>query len=261
MTNVDDYVRALERELRDQPRRVRRAEAVGLREHLGELPPGALDQLEPPLVYAREYRAQRALRARRVVGALRRVPVAGRIAIVALVVVIVASVAIPTWIAHYQPVTANVQFGGPDTVAPRQEHNADVFPYRDDGIIRVGIAFTNSGRFGATITGLNALPDRGGLKFVGIGVLKPPDCCASELAHPARFPVPMPAGTTRDVVVEFRMTNCEYYGKRDSVGYDHFSFPMTILGVHHLLVARLTTPMFIDMPGPNTRYCPRAPAR
>ena len=59
--NVDDYVRALDVELRDQPRRVRRAEAVGLREHLGELPPGALDELDDPASYAGEYRAQRGL--------------------------------------------------------------------------------------------------------------------------------------------------------------------------------------------------------
>ena len=257
MRNVDDYVRALERELRDQPRGVRRAEAGDLREHLGELPPGALEGLPAPAIYAKEYRVQRDLRSGRVIGAMRRTSIGARIAIVVVVVAIAAAVTIPTWVAHYQPVTVGDQFGGPDVVSPRQEPGADVYPYRDEGIIRVGMAFTNSGRFDAKITGLTALPDLGGLRFVGIGVLKPPDCCASELAHPAHFPVRIPAGSTRDIVIEFRMANCEFYGRGDSVGFDQFSFPMTILGVHHLLIARLVKPIYIDMPGPLTQYCPR----
>jgi hypothetical protein len=257
VTKIDEYVSALQRELRDQPRRVRREEADRLREHLGELPRGALDQLEPPSAYAREYRAQRDLRVRRFVGAWRRESALFRTFTMVLPIVLIAAVAIPEWTAHYQPVTVGVQFGGPDAVSPRQEPGADVFPYRDEGIIRIGMAFTNSGRFDATVTGLAPLPDRGGLKFVGIGVVKPPACCASEFAHAAHFPVRIPAGATRDVVVELRMTNCEFYGRLDSVGYDQFSFPMTILGVHHVLVARLVPAIYIDMPGPLTRYCPR----
>ena len=111
MTNVDDYVRALERELRDQPRRVRRAEAGDLREHLAELPPGALDELQPPVVYAREYRAQRALFKRPFIGRLRRIPVAARIAIVVFVLAIVAVSTIPAWVTHYQPLTLEVSSG------------------------------------------------------------------------------------------------------------------------------------------------------
>jgi hypothetical protein len=264
MTNVDDYVRALERELRDQPRRVRRAEAAGLREHLGELPPGALDQLEPPVVYAREYRAQRVLRARRVVGALRRVPVAGRIVIVALVVVIVASVAIPTWIARYQPLGINVFLTSPGPVPQRSEHDALVLSYRDNAHLVLGMNIVNSGRFDATLTGYDDGPLDGVLKFLAIRVSSPQNCCLWEAAHPARFPLRIAAGSTVMLMLELRMTNCEDYGNvggagGDSVGYSQLRFTMKAFGVHHVVVAPLvgSQQIYVELPGPLTRYCPR----
>jgi hypothetical protein len=91
------------------------------------------------------------------------------------------------------------------------------------------------------------------------------DCCAFGLSRPARFPVRVPARSTRWIMLEFRMTNCEWYGTAgnkqggDSVGYDRFRFPMTILGIHHVVTAPLfgENKIFIDVPGQMTRYCPR----
>jgi hypothetical protein len=257
--NVDDYVHALEFELRDQPRRVRRTEAADLREHLEELPDGTLARLDAPGRYAHEYRAQRNLRRRRIIGAWRGISRAGRIVIVALVIALVAAVAIPPWIAHYQPVTAGLQSGGPDTAPMRSEHDATVFSYRDGGIVRIGLKFDNPGRFDAEITGLEVQPYRGVLQLAGVRVTsRVQDCCAFELSRPARFPVRVPARATRWIMLEFRMTNCEFYGNGDSVGYDRFRFPMTILGVHHVVTAMLFgDKIFVDMPGQMTRYCPR----
>jgi hypothetical protein len=254
---VDDYVNALAVELRDQPRSVRRRETKDLREHLEELPPDALAGLDEPAAYAREYRAQRGFRTKKFIGTWRLLSRPEQLAGVVFVVLLVAVVVIPTTIAHYQPVTADVQFGGPDAVSPVTQDNAEVFQYRDNGIVRIGIVFDNTGRLGAKITGIAPQPELSALKLVGIGVLKSPDCCASQFAHPARFPVSIPAGQTRAVVLEFRMAKCEYYLKHDSVGYSQLTFPITVFGVHHVLTAQVVPPIFIDMPGPSTPACPR----
>jgi hypothetical protein len=263
--SVDTYVRALDAELRDQPRRVRRAEAVGLREHLEELPPGALDQLEPPDVYAHEYRAHRDLRTRRVIGALRRTSVVARIAIVVAVVALVAAVTVPPWVAHYQPVSVNVYLTSPGSVPQHTEHNDLVLSYRDNARIVLGMDVRNSGRYDATLTGYDDGPLLGVLKFAAIRVPRSEqDCCVWEAARPVRFPLRIPAHSTVMLMLELRMTNCEYYGSVggtdggvDSVGYSDVRFPMKTLGVHHTVVAPLGDQIFIDVPGPLTPTCPR----
>jgi hypothetical protein len=262
MRSVDDYVRALERELRDQPRRVRRAEAADLREHLGELPPGALDALPAPTVYAQEYRAQRDLRSGRVVGALRRTSVFARIAVVAVVVALVAAVTIPTWVAHYQPVSVNVFLTSPGPLPQHSEHNDLVLSYRDNAHLVLGMLVRNSGRFDATLTGYDDGPDAGVLKFVAIRTASPQQCCNWATARPAKFPLRIPAGATVGLALELRLTNCEDYGNAGvsgggSVGYTELRFPMKTLGVHHLVAAPLGSEIFIDLPGPLTQYCPR----
>jgi hypothetical protein len=153
MTTIDDYVGALKRELRDQPGWIRRREATGLREHLDELPSEAIGQLQAPDLYAREYRTQLDLRTRRLDG-WRRASWPRRISIIAFVIALVAVVVIPPAIAHYQPVSINVYFGGPDNVPSHQDHDATVYSFREGGTIKLGMDIRNSGRFAATITSL-----------------------------------------------------------------------------------------------------------
>jgi len=139
---------------------IRRAEAVGLREHLEELPAGALDQLEAPDVYAQEYRAHRDLRTRRVVGALRRTSVGARVAIVVVVVVIAAAATVPTWVAHYQPISVDVFLTSPGSLPQHNEHNDLVLSYRDNAHLVLGMTIRNSGRFDASLTGYERRPTR-----------------------------------------------------------------------------------------------------
>jgi hypothetical protein len=262
---VDDYVNALELELCDQPRRVRRAEAADLREHLEELPDDALERLEPPAIYAHQYRRQRGLRTRKVRRTWRRMSRLVRVAMIALVFALLAAAIIPPWVTHYQPVTAGIFAGGPNGAPGHEEHDASVYEYRDGAVIRFDMEFRNSGRVDATITGFDDSPEFGVLKFAGLRVWEkyPAGCCLPEKATPAQFPLRVPARSTRAIHLELRMTNCEYYsgldpGDAGSVGYHELRFPMKILGVHHVVTTPLSKPVFIDMPGPKTRYCPRA---
>lgn len=264
--SIDDYVRALESELRDQPRSIRRIEATDLREHLEELPLGALDQLDAPDVYAHEYAAQLGLRRRRILGAWRRTSWPMRLLSVAIALVLVAAVTIPPWIAHYQPVTAEMFFGGPTTAPSRHEHDATVFSYRDGAIVRLGVGFHNSGGSEATITGFDDGPELGVLKLTGVRLIdRVEDCCSYTTSHPGHFPVRVPAYSSRWIMLELRMTNCEWYGNvgddvgGGNVGYDQLRFPMKILGVHHVVVAPLfgSAKIFVDLPGPLTTNCPR----
>jgi hypothetical protein len=263
--SVDDYVHALETELCDQPRRVRRAEAADLREHLDELPADALDELEPPAIYARDYRAQRQLKPRKVRRTWRRTPMLLRIAFVAAVFVLIAAALIPPWVAHYQPVTANPFGGGPNGAPAHEEHDATVYSYRDGAAVRFDIEFHNPSRTDATITGFDDGPLLGVIKFASLRVWEqyPAGCCLPEKATPAHFPLRLPAGSTRAIHLELRMTNCEYYGGAesrggDSVGYTQLRFPMKILGVHHVVTTVLPEPIWIDLPGPGTARCPRS---
>jgi hypothetical protein len=264
--NVDDYVRALERELRDQPRGVCRAEAADLREHLGELPPGALDGLSAPAAYAREYRAQRDLRSGRVVGALRRTSLVARVAIVLGVVVVAAAAIVPAGVAHYQPVSVDVFMTSPGPIPQHSEHDSLDLSYRDNAHLVLGMTIRNSGRFDASLTGYDDGPLDGVLKFVAIRQASVQRCCLWEQARPVRFPLRIPSHASVSIMLELRMTNCEYYGNvggdpygGDSVGYSELRFPMKSLGVHHVVVAPLAgdQKLYVEMPGPLTKYCPR----
>jgi hypothetical protein len=266
MTTIDDYARALDRELRDQSRRVRRIEVAGLREHLGELPPDALGQLESPAAYVREYRAHRDLRSRPVLGRLRRTSIVTRIAVVAVVLVIIAAATIPPWAHHYQPLSIDVFLTSPGAIPQHGEKDDLVLAYRDNAHLVLGMTIKNSGPFDASLTSYDDGPLDGVLKFVAVRVASDRQCCLWQQALPARFPLRIPSHTSVMIMLELRMTNCEDYGNvggapngGGSVGYTDLRFPMKSLGVHHVVVAPLvgSQKLYIDMPGPLTKYCPR----
>ncbi len=198
------------------------------------------------------------------IGALRRTSIVARIAIVVAVVALVAAVTVPPWVAHYQPVNVNVMFSSTGSVPQRTEVNDTVLSYRDNARIVLGMSVRNSGPFDATLTGYDDGPDAGVLKFVAIRTSSPARCCTWQTGRPAHFPLRIAAGTTIGLSIELRMTNCEDYGNvgdvgGGSVGYTELRFPMKTLGVHHVVAAPLASSeqIYIEMPGPLTRYCPR----
>lgn len=181
--------------------------------------------------------------------------------VVVLLVAVVAGVGIPS-LLHYQPIRAGMFLEGPVGAPVHQEHNATVFSYRDHALVYVGLTFENTSRFTATVEGFDDGPEWGVLKFKDVRAFDqwPKGCCLPRDASVTRFPLEVPPHSTRAVVLELRMTNCESYGKDTSVSWDRLMFPVTVLGVHHRVTVPLASgsQIFVDMPGPRTATCPRA---
>ena len=178
------------------------------------------------------------------------------------VVAVVAGIAI-VWVPHYQPLRGDLFGEGPVGAPSQSEHNATVYSYRDDALLDLEFTFRNPGRFAATIEGFDDGPEFGVLKVKDIRVFDrwPKGCCLPSDARATHFPLTIPPRSTRAVVLELRMTNCEYYDRGTSVNWRSLWFPMTILGVHHKLTVSLensSQAIFIDMPGPRTRACPQS---
>jgi hypothetical protein len=253
MTTVDDYVEALERELRDQPRSIRRREAAGLREHLDELPPDALARLDAPAPYAQEYRTQRDLRSRRL-AAWRRLSWPARVAIVAVAVALVVAIGVGTEAGHYQPLTVDVNFSRPGGISVHQVRDETVYSFREGGTLWLGMDVRNTGRFDATLTSLLDEGELGPMKLVAMGVSTPPHCCTAADTHATHFPIRVPAHSVRTVLLTFRLTTCKYgSANRGNGGYSagiaQFFFTMKTLGVHHRIVVPFPE-FWIDVPNP-----------
>jgi hypothetical protein len=257
--NVDDYVRALDVELRDQPRHVRRAESSALREHLGELPAGALDELDDPASYAREYRAQRGLRTKKFIGAWRRFSWPQRTATFVVVVLLIAAVVIPTAIAHYQPITVNVDMSAGGSALSHQDPHGDgtIYEYREGATLTLGMEFANPSRFAATITSLPDVGELGPLQLQRVAISSIPYSFGTGEAA-TTFPFRIPAHTSRTVLLTFRLSTCKFgaagQSAGGSMGIVQIFFTMKILGVHHSLVAPLTgfQKIWVDFPNHAT---------
>ena len=187
--------------------------------------------------------------------------VAVAVLVVLVLVAVTACVGIPS-LLRYQPVEAGMFLEGPVGAPSHSEHNATVFAYRDGALVDVGVTFQNTSRFAATIEGFDDGPELSALKLKDVRVFDqyPKDCCLPSAARVTHFPLDVQPHSTRAVVLELRMSNCEWASKGTSESWDQLTFPMTVLGVHHKVTLLLDSgqQIYVDMPGPRTPTCPRA---
>jgi hypothetical protein len=209
--SVDEYVDAVRRELRDQPRAVRRTETAAVREHLDELPAEARADLGAPRDYAHAYRAGRGLRVYRVRYRWRAIPRAARVLIVAGALVTIVAVAGAIWLAHYRPADAQFEGFGPvqssrvGVCTTVDFSDVDVCTVRTGDEFFIEGAIANHSRFALDLVGL----PRSDYALIEPVVVRGAPCDravrTADQCPAQHFPIHVAAHHDALVVIEYRI--------------------------------------------------------
>ncbi len=207
--SIDDYLRAVDHVLRDQPRTVRVLHRDGVREHLSEYDPLAFDTFASPAQYAAEYRSARAFPERRLRFWWRGIRRSTRMAAITVVLIVAFVAGSGLWWSRYQPFEASLS-GGRNTVRP-EFSDAEIAKYVDGGTFDVGFVVRNSGPFVGDISNVELDPTLPiGVPFqftrLWLGTARDP----FGVDDPSQLPHRLAQHGELYLMMRFTMTNCEF---------------------------------------------------
>jgi hypothetical protein len=261
---VADYAQAMARELREQPRRVRRQHIASVREHLGELDEQALSTIEPPQQYARSYRAEHGFGRGGALAPWRRLSRMIKAAIVLTVVISVLAAATTVYAARSRLVLNPFLFS-PDRLHPlemdHQPLGGTIATYREGGTVVFGYLVENSGLLPITLMTSEQL-EEGLFRLVNVvdftdcpGSYRPVDCPTRSL------PLTLQPGDHLELGFRIELVLCNEQGPGTGVSMDSLPFRTRTLFREQSIDAPLngTFAVRFDQPAAPTRAgrCPR----
>jgi hypothetical protein len=127
--------------------------------------------------------------------------------------------------------------------------------YVDGRRVTFAYAIHNGGRVGVTITGIG---EQAKIELLGTLDVRVGQRLASgtSIRHTEPFHTfTLRAGETRDIVVHYRMHDCEWFTPGSGNGYERFTLTYRVLGLHRSVDLR--TPIRVDVKVPDDYVCPR----
>ena len=245
--NIDDYVSAVHRELRDQTRDIRDSEKAALREHLQELPDEGVAKLGPADEYARTYRRERGLQIHRTRYVWRGVRTWVRILTVGAIIATGAAIGIGIWLARYEPLAVNFSSFGP--VSRNGSGPCGTVQYSDQSTctVQTGDKFfiegdiTNHSPFSVDLVAIPATQSM----IIPARILGSP--CDRSTLHAMqcpqlRLPIHIPAKSHYTVVIEYRIAaRCiRPHGPADGGGFGNpnVNLKLDFIGGSRTLIAK-----------------------
>ena len=263
-----EYVRRVDRALRDLPWAERQNLAAELRDHLAELPVDAdlVERLGAPEKYAADLRAAEGLERRHgAVAFLRARRPRNLVLAVLAAIVLVLAIGAVAWIQTYQPIAFDGATVWPQHVKISPDNKSGSVVFHEGGIFTYGIEITNTGRFSVRVLGLTDLAS--GLSGLTRGLDDPPlpftpGVIVSLPLPPDRTgppyrrfqPFDLEPGQRRLLLLKGRYTNCRaFYG--GATGEEIVTFPIRYRFLWRTATVRITLPNPLTIVFPKGNRC------
>jgi hypothetical protein len=240
-----EYLREVERRLRDVPWKRRKELLAKLAAHLDETP---ADQLDAPLAYAAELRASARLPRRRGVIAFLRARRPRNLVIVGMLLVVVALLASGlVWVSSYQPIVRGNS--GLDPPVSQRQTTETLATFRDGKPFLFGMTVRNDGAFTIRVEDVPLVERPAVQPFSGRIMM------SSVLKHDSIYPPYMPfrpfdlkPGQERLLYFTGRYANCRDFAGNSEFVMDSLPVTFTFLWNRQTVRLPLFEPVVIQVP-------------
>ena len=268
-----EYVRRVDRALRDLPWAERQNLAAELRDHLAELPVDAdpVERLGAPEKYAADLRAAEGLERRHgAVAFLRARRPRNLVLAVLAAIVLVLAIGAVAWIQTYQPIAFDGATLLPPHAKEASDNHGESVLFHEGGRFLYGITITNNGSASVRVLGLTDLASSiepvGGIGFTNAYPPLPftADVLASSKPLPPhevgppymRFrPFDLEPGDARLLILKGRYTNCHGDYGGGAKGEEMVTFPIRYRFLWRTATVRITLPNPLTIVFPKGNRC------